>query len=103
MTGIELIAKERQEQIEKHGRTVDSDVEMNAYGQLVEAIMMISANIGFRKANLKMPKECFEDMKPLGWGREILFKILDAKSIEDQLAVIGALAAAEIDRLNALK
>lgn len=35
-TGIELIAKERQEQIEKHGRTIESDVMNNEGEQLRE-------------------------------------------------------------------
>lgn len=99
-TGIELIAEERQEQIEKHGRTVQSDVEHNEEGQLLGAIMMIASNIAFASAGLEMPKEAFEDLRPKGWGREVCWKILD-KPIIGQLQVLGAFAAAEIDRLQA--
>jgi hypothetical protein len=33
LTGIELIAQERQEQIEKHGRSIEQDVALNGDGQ----------------------------------------------------------------------
>lgn len=98
-TGIELIAEERQEQIEKHGRTIDYDVEHNIHGQLVEAIMLLIANVGFRRQRIEMEKDAFEDLRPLDWGREICFKMI-SKSEIDQFKIIGAFAAAEIDRLQ---
>ena len=36
-TGIELIAQERAEQIEKHGRTIELDVKQNNHHQLSDA------------------------------------------------------------------
>lgn len=101
-TGIEIIAKERQEQIEKHGHSIKSDVDFNTENQLVSAIMMMAANIGFVRAGIKMPKEAFEELRPEGWGREICWGML-SKPIIQQLGIIGAFAASEIDRLNAIE
>lgn len=42
-SGIELIAKERQEQIEKHGRTIEHDVENNDNEQLAMGAEMLLA------------------------------------------------------------
>lgn len=44
-TGIELITKERQEQIEKHGRTIESDVEYNDNYELTDAVSMLIKNV----------------------------------------------------------
>lgn len=98
-TGIELIAEERQEQIEKHGRTVEYDVKHNVDNQICEGIMLLIANVGFKRRGFEMPKDAFEDLRPSDWGREICFKIM-AKSEIDQFKIIGAFAAAEIDRLQ---
>ena len=40
-TGIELIAEERREQIEKHGRTLENDFVINDVGQLAHAAEML--------------------------------------------------------------
>jgi hypothetical protein len=40
-TGIELIAEERREQIEKHGRTIELDVVLNTNQQLSDAAAML--------------------------------------------------------------
>jgi len=98
-TGIELIAEERKEQIEKHGRTIEDDVRYNADRQLQHGIMLLISNIGFKAQGIETPKEAFEDLRPDGWGREICLKMM-AKSEVEQLQIIGAFAAAEIDRLN---
>lgn len=37
LTGAELIAQERKEQIEKHNRSVEDDVRFNVKGQLIDA------------------------------------------------------------------
>ncbi len=98
--GIELIAKERQEQITKHGRTIEGDVSFNTENQLLSGIMLLVSNISFHRAGIKeMPKDAFEDLRPEGWGREICWKWLSKSDIE-QLKIIGAFAAAEIDRLQ---
>ena len=90
MTGIELIAKERQEQIEKHGRTVALDDEMNQGGQLPWAAAHLLA---------KDFSEQLEDCCPDGWDEEIWDKMVGKTRIE-RLSIAGALCAAEIDRLQ---
>lgn len=92
MTGIELIVKEREEQLNKHGRTVEEDVKFNSNEQLREAALM-----------LILDKNCFvaEDKfyVPNGWDEQITTKMLN-KPIKDRLVIAAALLAAEIDRLN---
>lgn len=98
-TGIELITEERSEQIEKHGRTIDFDVDNNSQNQLLEGIMLLITNVAMKRTGIEMPKDAFEDLRPSDWGREICFKMM-AKEEIDQLKIIGAFAAAEIDRLQ---
>ena len=87
MTGVELIAQERQEQIEKHGRTVESDAKENKGGELRKgAIALIDAH-GQGK---------IEDL-PLCWSDKICLKMIK-KSYKERLIIAGALIAAEIDR-----
>jgi hypothetical protein len=92
-TGIELIAEERQEQIEKHKRTVAEDVEYNDNGQLALGAEMLLA------------AEHEEGIDPYsypdGWDEDICRKML-AKPYKERLVIAGALIAAEIDRLQAL-
>lgn len=88
-TGIELIAEERREQIEKHGRTIDQDVQLNYDGQLRQAAASL---MGQRQTN--------ED--PEGWNTAIWVKMLK-KPIKERLIIAGALIAAEIDRLQNLE
>lgn len=86
-TGIELIAEERQEQIEKHGRTITKDVAYNNRGQLADgAIAMIN------KDSSEFPKE---------WDRKVTQKMV-AKGYKHRLIIAGALIAAEIDRIQNL-
>ena len=87
-TGIELIAQERKEQIEKHGRTVAYDIAENHSGRLTDAAY-----------GLIIHKYAF---MPDNWDREIVNKML-AKSYKDRLVIAGALIAAEIDRIQNLK
>ncbi len=100
-TGIELIAEERREQIEKHGRTVELDVQQNADYQLSEAFGALIIH----------PTE--DDMKdvwgdillksvPSGWNKAIWEKMA-VKPYKERLIIAGALIAAEIDRLNAIE
>lgn len=95
--GVELIAEERKEQIEKHGRDVQSDVESNGAYQLATAANRISFNPDDEGFDL-MREPLFI---PDGWNSVIWNKMLD-KSYKDRLIIAGALIAAEIDRLNAL-
>lgn len=87
-TGIELIAEERQEQITKHGRAIDKDIEQNHEGQLITgAIAIIKAD---------------DSEMPADWNDLILNQKMVDKPYKERLVIAGALIAAEIDRINAL-
>jgi len=87
-TGIELIADERAEQINKHGWDIDHDVEENKEGQLPTAAMwLIEGGLTMRQ---RTPSE---------WD-EITWQRMCDKSYKDRLIIAGALIAAEIDRLQ---
>lgn len=86
-TGAKLIAKERKEQIEKHGY----DSENDAYyynGELIDAATRLID--GSRQMRNAPPNE---------WDEEIWQKMFD-KPYKDRLIIAGALIAAEIDRLQ---
>jgi hypothetical protein len=85
-TGIELIAKERQEQIEKHGWLSGHD-ELHDDRQLATAAMYA---IECRMVDCQCGFENFEER-------------VCQKPYKERLIIAGALIAAEIDRLNALK
>jgi len=85
-TGIELIAKERDEQINKHGFNVTRDSGYAA-NQLIKAALFA------------INPDQFE--WPYYWLESFRNKIMK-KHILDRLVVAGALIAAEIDRLNAI-
>lgn len=96
-TGIELIAEERQEQIEKHGRSLDKDTTINKYFELLKA-----ANGLLYSPSELSPMSIIIDMGGLnGWDKTILAK-MDAKPYKERLIIAGALIAAEIDRINSL-
>lgn len=89
-TGIELIAAERAEQIEKHGRTIKDDKVINAQHQLSTAA-----------SRLCNPYPKVEDYPiPFRWESTLWQKMLQ-KSYKERLIIAGALIAAEIDRLQA--
>lgn len=85
MTGLELIAKERKEQIEKHGYTVDNDVQNNNNRQLLNAAGALMTG---------------SMLRPTSWEQES-WQHMMLKSKKERLIIAGALIAAEIDRLNA--
>ena len=87
-TGIELIAIEREEQIEKHHRTIENDVINNTKGQLAKG----AASLIHYKLILREPQ-------PEGWDGEI-FEYMRMKGYKERLIIAGALIAAEIDRLQ---
>ena len=88
-TGIELIAQERQEQIEKHGFTVGLDLLHNKYNQLSEGA-----------SRLCEPDENkHEFYPPHEWDEELWFKMIK-KPYKERLIIAGALIAAEIDRVQ---
>lgn len=88
-TGIELIAQERKEQIEKHGRTVERDIKENPSGELYLAALAL------------MYKTAYWEDLPGAWNRQICENMAN-KSHKERMIIAGALIAAEIDRLNAL-
>lgn len=92
--GIELIEKERQEQIEKHGWSLDHDASY-ADGQLVEAALFC-----YEQARIKLGIIHHESRQwPNGWIKHFEDKIRN-KSAIDQLSVCGAFWLAEYDRTN---
>jgi len=85
-TGIELIAQERAEQIEKHGWNLKHDANHNCNELIYAAAYALEPN--------KFNGSRFDWM-------EFQSKI-DAKTDIERLKIAGALIAAEIDRLNAI-
>lgn len=94
-TGIELIAKEREEQINKHGRTVESDSHINKEKQLswVASTLISPLKIGAREKFASMP---------IDWDEMTLLKMC-LKGYKERLIIAGALIAAELDRLTAIE
>lgn len=90
-SGIELIAIERQEQIEKHGRTIAKDVELNKDGQLAYAAHILTST-----SRIQQEGSC-----PKGWDLTIFRKMIN-KDRKQMLVIAGALIVAEIDRLQAI-
>ena len=95
-TGIELISKEREEQLCKHGRTVEGDVEMNNHYQLSEAAGILTC-LDTDDLLVNSDECCPVEWDEVGW------KKLFEKPYEQRLVIAGALIAAEIDRLNYIK
>lgn len=87
-TGIELIAQERQEQIEKHGWTRQHDVDSHNNGDIDKAF----------RAVLNAESRHQLDKFPEGW-ETFAEKVID-KPYKEKLIIAGALIAAEIDRLQ---
>lgn len=95
-TGIELIAEERQEQIEKHGRTTYLDVRYNDGQQLrLAAKKLLVKWDGLEDGNLS------RNEPPQGWDENIWKKMI-SKDYKERLIIAGALIAAELDRINNL-
>jgi hypothetical protein len=93
-TGIELIAKERQEQISKHGFTIDFDKRENYCEQLSEAACkLLPPGLGHDD---EIPR------RPDGWNKKLWIKMCE-KTYNERLIIAGALIAAEIDRLQQIE
>lgn len=96
LNGIELIAQERREQIEKHGRTIDNDVDQNDAYQLVSAASMLTW----------VNEEDYDNdpdmVCPSDWDVKVWRKMMH-KPYKERLIIAGALIAAEIDRLQRLE
>jgi len=97
LEGIELIDKERNEQLIKHGFSVESDVaNYGASSQFGVLADVAKACIGIRYFDgnhISYSKEF-----PFGWPKESAIAIAH-KPYRERLIIAGALIAAEIDRL----
>jgi len=94
-TGIELITKERWEQVYKHGFGLDHDIDHN-HGELAKHAAILA--IEHTDARVFEQSEQLED----DWGLLEHIKEINKTQLEIQihcLRVAGALIAAEIDRL----
>jgi hypothetical protein len=99
MSGIELISKERQEQLEKHNYSVESDTKYMC-GELVSlAEYILKEDNDAEKDELVSYLTTDLDDGGCGFKMEFLQKI-NAKPKIEQLAIAGALIAAEIDNLQ---
>lgn len=94
-TGIELIADERKEQIEKHHRTIQDDVKYNTKSELSFAAALLCCPNPEKFASRVNDFAC-----PTGWDVKI-WERMRTKNYKDRLIIAGALIAAEIDRLQA--
>jgi hypothetical protein len=93
-TGLELIALERIEQIEKHGRTLEIDRRVNPNGELCWAASLLLVT-----EDQESPMDILGATVLKGWDQVILAKMA-AKPYKERLIIAGALIAAEIDRLQ---
>jgi hypothetical protein len=98
MTGIELIAQERKEQIEKHGFTFEKYDQYYVNGELLQA-----ACFCLEQANTKQyfvrPEDDIKAIWPKNWDISFKNKII-AKSRVCKLIVAGAFFMAENDRVG---
>ena len=92
-TGIELIAEERREQIEKHGWSKDHDQFEHSEGQIILA------------AEYALNPLQDNELIQYGYGGWENFEesIRGKQNIIERLKVAGALIAAEIDRIQRIK
>lgn len=91
-SGIELITEERLQQIEKHNRTIDSDVYSNDCGELRIAAMGL--------LNQKEDRIYMGEF-PAAWD-EAICEHMASKPYRERLIISGSLIAAEIDRIQYL-
>lgn len=89
LTGVELIAKERQEQLLKHGRSILLDVTFNNNKELIQGAREL---LNQHPAIMGFPKE---------WHPPVVHRMA-SKNYKERLIIAGALIAAEIDRLQYL-
>jgi hypothetical protein len=92
MTGLQLITKEREEQIKKHRYTPEVDKQNNKFRELAKAAQVLISNeyLDKRQALMAMPSE---------WDNEACLKMV-SKTYKERLIIAGAFIAAEIDRVK---
>lgn len=106
-TGIELITEERQEQIEKHGRSLEHD-KTHDQGELADAAVICAANRLVYEKSKYANSVNFNVLQMGSWELPVEYdgNVLVAnynstdKERIHQLKVAGALIAAEIDRVQ---
>lgn len=105
-TGIELIAEERQEQIEKHGRSIEQDVKLNHGHYEENGEVFNNPQLTHAAGQLIHPddsvfRQLFEAgiFMPHRWDKNIWVKMMK-KPYKERLIIAGALIAAEIDRIQ---
>lgn len=91
-TGIELIAEERQEQIEKHGFTAMHDEEYEDEELRIAAVALLTPN----------GEQGLDYLFPALWNKGNVRKMC-SKSYKQRLIIAGALIAAEYDRVQAIE
>lgn len=102
-TGIELIAQERKEQIEKHGIAIMEDVQNNDYGQLLVAAHWIlpTNDINYEECNPFFEEELMKQI-PDDWNEGVWAHMV-SKTRKERMIIAGALIAAELDRMIAME
>lgn len=95
--GVELIAKERQKQIDKHGFTAEHHV---AHPEWYEEKQLPQAAVSMLLPDL-MPNDLISDV-PANWD-SVWFNNLLERPSKERLIIAGALIAAELDRLDQLE
>lgn len=94
MTGLELIIKERAEQIGKHGYTLESDLKYK-HGELkIIAEYLIKGPNDAEADNIR------EWLTSNNRFTEAFISKLDGKTRIEKLAIAGAFIAAHIDLIN---
>jgi hypothetical protein len=91
MNGAQLILQEREEQLGKHGVSVEDDVNFNNDGQLTAAIIKLIVSDPIPEIGKLTP--------PKGWNKHIWRRLCE-KPYPARLIIAGAFAAAEYDRFN---
>jgi hypothetical protein len=99
-TGAELIAAERARQINEEGHTAEHDATVHGDESLANAAAVIIGEgmIGYDRKFRMEGSMWMLDMEGSMWMLEIVDKYKDDRV--RQLAIAGALIAAEIDRLQ---
>lgn len=90
-SGVDRIAAERKEQQEKHGFSIEFDVDFNK-----KEILSIAAKSILYEGIYARLNAC-----PANWNKEKWDK-MSHKSYEERLVLAGAWIAAELDRINVL-
>lgn len=97
-TGIELIVRERNEQLTKHQISVKQDVKNNSDNQLANvASILCCPDYDIYDDDGELLD--LEEFCPFNWNVNHFLKMIK-KPYKERLSIAGALIAAEIDRLN---